>query len=77
MKTNNESIIFKDVMVGEVWICAGQSNMVWPHKNIPEIHQLAQQSKKLRTFEVPKTVAFEKQNNIKEGSWSLENPSSA
>ncbi|MDO6802054.1 sialate O-acetylesterase [Wenyingzhuangia sp. 1_MG-2023] len=77
VKTNNESIIFKDVMVGEVWICAGQSNMVWPHKNIPEIHQLAQQSKKLRTFEVPKTVAFEKQNNIKEGSWSLENPSSA
>ena len=24
-----DSITFKDVLVGEVWICSGQSNMQW------------------------------------------------
>ena len=24
------SVEFKDVLVGEVWVCSGQSNMVWP-----------------------------------------------
>ncbi|WP_405563502.1 sialate O-acetylesterase [Polaribacter sp. Asnod6-C07] len=75
--SEDESIIFKDVMIGEVWICAGQSNMVWPHKKIKEIHKLDALSKNIRTFEMPQTVAFQKQNNIQNGVWALKNPSSA
>ncbi len=29
-RCGNQSITVKDVLVGEVWICAGQSNMEWP-----------------------------------------------
>jgi sialate O-acetylesterase len=28
IKGNNE-IVLKDVMIGEVWVCSGQSNMEW------------------------------------------------
>lgn len=77
VSSGEEIISFKDVMVGEVWICAGQSNMVWPHKNIKEIHKLDALSKNIRTFEMPQTVAFQKQENIQNGVWALKNPSSA
>ena len=30
VKTGRETVIFRDVLVGEVWVCAGQSNMEWP-----------------------------------------------
>ena len=32
ISSGNETIVFKDVLVGEVWICSGQSNMKWPLK---------------------------------------------
>ena len=26
---NNNAVVFDDVLIGEVWICSGQSNMQW------------------------------------------------
>ncbi|ANW95375.1 hypothetical protein AXE80_03360 [Wenyingzhuangia fucanilytica] len=37
LKINN--IIFKDILIGEVWICSGQSNMYFPLKNIDTYRQ--------------------------------------
>lgn len=34
-KNGNPRVVLSDVMVGEVWICGGQSNMEWPLKNYP------------------------------------------
>jgi sialate O-acetylesterase len=31
--TKNKQLVFKDIYVGEVWLCAGQSNMDFPLKN--------------------------------------------
>ena len=77
VNSGSESISFTDVMIGEVWICSGQSNMVIPHVNIPEIHKLDALAKNIRTFEVPRTVSFTKEENIQNGVWALKNPSSA
>ncbi|MEM7559419.1 MAG: exo-alpha-sialidase, partial [Planctomycetota bacterium] len=30
VRSGNEQIEFSDVLIGEVWLCAGQSNMQWP-----------------------------------------------
>ncbi|MEI6865040.1 sialate O-acetylesterase [Flavicella sp.] len=73
----NEFVVFTDVMIGEVWVCAGQSNMVMPHKNIQEIHVFDKESKNIRTFEVPRTGSFHKEDFITNGVWELKNPSSA
>jgi len=56
--TGNNTLSFKNVLIGEVWICSGQSNMEWPlvnakggaeamaQANYPEIHLL--RSRKVR-----------------------------
>jgi len=70
------SVKFSDVMVGEVWICAGQSNMAMQYKNIPEILKLEASAKNIRTFEIQRTVAFKEQKYL-QGEWKIGNPSSA
>lgn len=30
VEAENESISFEDILIGDVWLCAGQSNMEWP-----------------------------------------------
>lgn len=36
IKTGRETITFKNILVGDVWLCLGQSNMEWPM--IKEMH---------------------------------------
>ena len=36
ISSQDKSVTCKDVLVGEVWICAGQSNMMWKLKNTDE-----------------------------------------
>ena len=38
--SGEESLVFNDVMIGEVWICSGQSNMFMSYKQVPEIDSL-------------------------------------
>jgi sialate O-acetylesterase len=57
-KGGTQSIAFKDVLVGEVWVCSGQSNMEWslaasPKGGGPEAIK-ASANPNLRLFTVPK-----------------------
>ena len=54
-KDDETKVVFSDVMVGEVWICSGQSNMEWPlTKSLnPEIEiENAKEFSDLRLFTV-------------------------
>ncbi|RCS41057.1 sialate O-acetylesterase [Bremerella cremea] len=61
--SEGQSIALEDVLVGEVWICSGQSNMQMGYGGIPEIKDLAQKAKSLpiRCLSVRQDVAFEPQ----------------
>ena len=63
-----------DVVVGEVWICSGQSNMQMGRNSVPELKGLSELG--LRTFEVKRTVAFTEQERC-EGKWEVAGPNSA
>ncbi len=76
VSSGQEVIEFSDVMVGEVWICSGQSNMFMSYKNVPEIDSLRATAKNIRAFQFKNTVAFEEQDYI-DGEWQLEVPNSA
>ena len=62
----NDKIEFKDVLVGEVWICSGQSNMEFGIKNGKDsAKEIAEANYPLiRLFTVPKHVAYEPQTEL-------------
>lgn len=58
VKGKNE-VVFKDILVGEVWVCSGQSNMEWTVEKAvnPEQEIPAANHPKIRLFSVPKAVS--------------------
>jgi sialate O-acetylesterase len=71
-----DDIQILDILVGEVWICSGQSNMQFGVGAVPEIKSLIPSAKNIRSFKVKRTVAFEPQDTC-EGEWVNEHPDSA
>jgi sialate O-acetylesterase len=61
---------FKDVLVGEVWICSGQSNMEWKLKNSYQAAKdiQAATNPKLRLFTVSRTTALAPLEKVR-GKW--------
>lgn len=54
------TIRLENVMVGEVWVCSGQSNMEWSYRNgLPQIQEElpTARNRNLRFFQVPKTTS--------------------
>jgi len=74
--SNKETHKISEVVVGEVWICSGQSNMQFGVGSVPEVKALAKTAKHIRTFDVPRTVSFKEEDNCK-GKWAEKIPSSA
>ena len=74
VKGNNE-IIFNDVLVGEVWICSGQSNMQWAvnQANDPNLEKAAANFPEIRLISVPQVGTQEPQWNFK-GTWTVCSP---
>lgn len=73
---NSEKIVLKNVFVGEVWICSGQSNMEWSAKSgitngVEEIPQA--DFPQIKLFNVEKRSAECTQNNIV-GEWQTCTP---
>ena len=65
-----ETVTFAEVMVGDVWVCSGQSNMYWPVKDSmePEREIAAANHPAIRLFTVPRTSALQPQDNVT-GTW--------
>ena len=68
-------IELKNVLVGEVWICSGQSNMEWPLKQSfkPTQDIASSANPMLRLFLVPKTKADEPRDDVK-AEWKESGP---
>jgi sialate O-acetylesterase len=76
IQSPTQSLQFNDVMIGEVWICSGQSNMFMGYEQIPEIKALDSLAQSIRCFKVENTVAFTEQKYLA-GTWQKKNPPSA
>ena len=76
VKANEKELIIKDVLIGEVWVCSGQSNMEWRVKasDNAKIDMLEAKFPMIRHFEVPHEVDFEPQNDLKSGDWQICSP---
>ena len=71
----NNSITLHNVLVGEVWVCSGQSNMEFPMKNSSGAKRDidASANLRIRLFHVPKLKADEPTNNVN-ATWRECNP---
>lgn len=73
IKTDNAAIELTDVLVGEVWVCSGQSNMEWSYWNgLQDIRaELATSyNPKIRFFNIPKSASDTPQDDVK-AQWQI------
>jgi sialate O-acetylesterase len=71
------TVTFNDVLIGEVWVCAGQSNMQWSvnASNDPDLEKAAANFPSIRLISVPQVGTQDPQWNFN-GSWQACTPES-
>lgn len=65
-----------DVLIGEVWLCSGQSNMEWP---VSQANNFIEEKKdadypQIRHFYVEHEVMLSPQADLKSGEWKISTP---
>ncbi len=77
--TGRNKVVFDNVMIGEVWIASGQSNMEWQlaQSNHAEEEIAVADYPNIRLFQVPRTVAQFPQDDISSGEWKVCTPENA
>ncbi|MCC7373526.1 MAG: hypothetical protein IT581_02640 [Verrucomicrobiales bacterium] len=72
----SQRVVIQDLLVGDVWICSGQSNMEWPvSASLNADDEVARSSHpSLRLFQVAKKVAYTPEA-VPQGTWTECNPS--
>lgn len=74
--TGHEKIVLEDILIGEVWVCSGQSNMEWtPEMGLLNTEQEIADANhpNIRFFTVPKHVSTTLQDDTP-GEWSVCSP---
>jgi sialate O-acetylesterase len=73
--TGDNTITLDNVLIGEVWVCSGQSNMEWPvaRADNAEAEIAAADHPQIRLFSVANTFSLHEQLDA-QGSWSVCSP---
>jgi sialate O-acetylesterase len=86
LSTDDETIEINDVLMGEVWLASGQSNMEMPMKGFKyaKVHELIEGAEEeiskadipqIRMFTVKRNISYIPQKNV-EGDWVVCSPES-
>ena len=73
------TISLNNVMIGEVWVCSGQSNMEWPLAQVKNADEEldAANHPNIRLFTVPRKVAQFPEEDMESGEWMECTPQTA
>lgn len=79
--SNGKTITLKNILIGEIWLCTGQSNMEMPMKGFkgqPVIGSndliLKSSNPYIRLYTVPRSSVTTPQDNTKPSPWKTANP---
>lgn len=76
--SQSQTVDLEDILIGEVWVCSGQSNMEWElrntHSPIPEIRRADFPG--IRFFHVPRKVSIRPLDDV-EADWKVCLPETA
>ena len=71
IKGESEEINIKNILIGDVWVCAGQSNMYMKIKDLGDAYSLKDDDhiSQIRSIEVAKVASFVNEANFKSIGW--------
>lgn len=74
-----DSKMVSDILVGDVWVCSGQSNMEWVLNNTNDAQAAiaAANDRQIRHFKVPHSATYQPQDTLAGGSWTVTDPETA
>ena len=77
-KKSSSSLAYENILVGEVWLCSGQSNMQWSVRSSDDsdLESLSAHYPNLRLISIPQVGTQEPQYDFK-GSWKASTPETA
>ena len=70
------TVTFNNILVGDVWVCSGQSNMEWSVNDSQDAAKEVSQANypTIRHFDIPNKVSSTPKNDITEGEWKICSP---
>ncbi len=73
VSNGTENLVFRDVLIGEVWLCSGQSNMEWSIKDsgYTPAQTGATDYPHIRHFKANQAVSLEPQEHLDAGAWQV------
>ena len=76
IKGAQDEITIKNIAVGDVWVCSGQSNMYMKMKDLGSAYTLTQEDNipQIRLIEVAKVTSFQPEENFKSIGWREATP---
>ncbi|KPK87717.1 MAG: hypothetical protein AMS27_01525 [Bacteroides sp. SM23_62_1] len=74
--TGKNRIELTNIVLGDVWVCSGQSNMEWPlsQANNPEEEIAAANFPDIRLFHAPRSVQVKPVDDVRSGEWEVCSP---
>ncbi|MFW6114110.1 MAG: sialate O-acetylesterase [bacterium] len=71
-----DSVTLQNVLIGEVWLCSGQSNMEWPVSRVKNAEEeiAAADHSRVRHIKIPHVPAAEPQENVPSKGWEVCSP---
>ncbi|MFV0591829.1 MAG: sialate O-acetylesterase [Draconibacterium sp.] len=76
---DNNTLVLKNILIGDVWICSGQSNMEFNLDGDLTADEAIKNSEnsKIRLLTIPKTIQTKERYDVEETSWVECNPSTS
>jgi sialate O-acetylesterase len=76
VRSGRDSVVVRDVLVGDVWVASGQSNIEWPVASARDAQAeiAAANDSRIRHFKVPTSFAPEPAADLVGGSWAAADP---
>lgn len=74
--SGTNTIDLENILVGDVWVCSGQSNMEWnlASTNNAEAEIAGAKYPEIRLFHVPHNIQFTPAEDIQQGEWKVCSP---
>jgi sialate O-acetylesterase len=69
--TGKNQVILKNILIGDIWVCSGQSNMEWPLINSRNGEQEVQEANypSIRLFSISRRMGEKPLNDLISGEW--------